>query len=141
MTRMRGVHGQALAVELVLAIPVVLAMVSLVVYAGRQTTTSQRLADAAQAGARAASQAADPATAAAAATSAVAVAVPGVPCGAPPEVTFGWSPGPGGGWPGAAVQVEVACTVRNDSLSLVWLPGARTLRGVDRQVVDRFQED
>jgi Flp pilus assembly protein TadG len=136
----RDDRGQALALELVLAIPVVLAMVSFVVYAGRQTTAAQRLADTAQAAARAASQSQDFASAEAAARAAVSAAVPDVSCTSAPTVSVGWTPGPGGGWPGSSVEVEVACTVPNDSLSPIWVPGARTVRGADRQVVDRFQE-
>jgi Flp pilus assembly protein TadG len=130
--RGRGDRGDAGPLELVILLPVVLAVFGLVVAFSRTTTATQHVAHAAAVGARAAAGAQTAGGGSARATDVVADALAqvGMTCGAPAVAgTF---------TPGGSVTVTVSCTVDlGDVTQFALLPGSRTLTASATEVIDR----
>jgi Flp pilus assembly protein TadG len=138
--RLRGDTGQEMAIELLVLLPVVVALVLLVSWAGRYTTTRARLVDVAAAAARAASLEADETAGRAAASSTVAAS--SLPDGCADlrhSVAVAGPVGHPGSWRGARVTVTVACTVADAGLVGALAPGERRLEGRASHPVDPFR--
>ncbi len=132
-------HGQEMAVEIMVLIPVVLMLLLAVTWAGRYATSNARVSDVAGAAARAASLEDGPTAGTAAATDTVNRSKLTTSCRAYTLETA-VSPGPnGGGWRGGSVTVTVRCTLRNTTLVGVWMPGVTTLTGTSTHPVDAFR--
>jgi Flp pilus assembly protein TadG len=131
--RGRGDRGDAGPLELVILVPVVLALFALVVAFSRATTAQEHVQHAAAVGARAAAGAQTAGGAVAVASRVVADSLSDVgmtDCGAPAV---------GGSFtPGGRVTVTVTCTVGlGDLTRLGALPGSRTLRASATELIDR----
>lgn len=130
--RLRGERGDVGPLEVVILVPVVLAVFALVVAFSRTTTANEHVAHAAAVGARAASVAQTEGGATARATVVVADALgqAGMTCAAP-AVSGTWTPG-------GSVTVTVSCDVDlGDVSNLAILPGSRTLTASATEVIDR----
>jgi Flp pilus assembly protein TadG len=131
----RGDTGSA-AVELAVLAPVLVALLLLVVLAGRISDADIAIRHAAADAARAASLTRTPAAANRAATETVAdnLAATGLTCRqletTVDTATFA---------PGGRVAVTVECTVDLQAVSLLAIPGSRTLRADGIEVVDRYR--
>ena len=123
-------------VELVLATPLLVVVLLLVVAFGRLATARADVDAAARAAARAASLQRSPAGAARAARAAAGAAL------GEREVTcrsLQVRTSAGAFRPGGTVTVEVACTVDLADLTLLRLPGSRTVRSRFAEPVDAFR--
>lgn len=123
----------SLAVEAALVAPVLLALMLLVVYAGRAAQADARVQAAAGRAARAASLTAGPATAqpVAATIAAANLASAGLDCQATSTTAD-----TGRFHPGGSVTVTVACQVANRDLALLAVPGTRWSVATSTQVID-----
>ena len=134
-----GESGQTMAVEIVGLLPVFILAVFGVVYVGRLSASQSRVAHVARTAARVASLAPGPGPAEADARAAVANSSLDRSCDSVRVASFVVAPGPGGGWKGANVTVQVDCVVRNGDLVSIWLPGRHTLLASDTEAVDGFR--
>ena len=127
------------AVELTLVAPVLLLLLLLVVEFGRFGVARGDLDGAARDASRAASLRRSAGAARPAATRAAEAALRerGVTCRGSPQVDL--SLGPGGFTPGGWVAVEVACTVELSELSLLRLPGTKTMRARSVAALDTYR--
>lgn len=130
-----GERGSS-SVELAVLAPALVALLLLVVAAGRVTTADARVRDAAADAARAASlrSTGPAATAAAEAALADAVTAGEVPCrqatAAVDEQAFR---------AGGHVRVDVSCVVDLRGLVMIGVPGERTFQASAVEVVDRYR--
>ena len=136
---MRSDEGGGATVELTLLAPVLLLLLLLVVGLGRLGVARGDVDGAARDAARAASARRSPAAARAAALRAAqdTLAARHVTCRGSPDV--GVAMGPGGFAPGGSVAVEVACDVDLAELSLLRVPGTRTLRARSVSPIDTYR--
>jgi Flp pilus assembly protein TadG len=130
-------EGGGAAVELVLLTPLLLALLLLAVLAGRLAQARAEVGGAARDAARAASIARSPAAARAAADVVAAATLDErrVTCQTLDVATDASAFGPGG-----RVAVRVACTVDLGDLSLLGVPGARTVTARFVAPLDTFRE-
>ena len=135
---MKTPESGAAAVEVAVLAPALVALLLLVVAAGRVTTADARVRDLAADAARAASMRASRPAAVAAAEAAVADAVARgeVPCR-----TATAHVDSSGFRPGGHVSVAVHCVVDLSDLAMVGLPGERTFQSTAIEVVDRYRSD
>jgi hypothetical protein len=131
--------GVATPVEMMYLLIFCVVAVVFLGFVGRLHATGIEVTNVAQSAARAASLAPTPIAAQLAANGVVAASVLASRCEGTPAVSFSWDPSEAGSWQGGTVTVSVACTVRNQSLTGVWSPGARTVVMRDTQPVDRYQ--
>jgi Flp pilus assembly protein TadG len=135
--RSRGDSGSA-ALELAVATPAVLLIVLLIIAAGRMSTAHSQVQEAARDAARAASLQRDlpAAIAAAQTTTTAAFAGQQVHCTHLDTTTSGsfGTPGVGG-----SVHVVVSCQVPLRDLSLLPLPGSRTVTADATSVLDTYR--
>lgn len=141
MTRMdwRDERGDSGPLEMVILVPVLLALIALVVAAGRTTAADTDVEFAAQVGARAAAQANTPGAAAARAEQVVVASLTdsGLAC-AQHSVSVDASDLR----PGGRVSVTVSCTVGLDDVADLGLAlGSRTMTATASEVVDRVRGD
>jgi Flp pilus assembly protein TadG len=132
--RRRDESGSA-AVETVLIVPVLVALLMFAVFGGRLATAKNHVVSAAQDAARAASLRDDPAaaTADATATAESSLAAAGISCSSR-DVTVDANLEPGG-----LVTVRVRCTTPLSDLALLGLPGSRTLSATATERVDTYR--
>lgn len=131
----RAQAGSA-TVELVVLTPVLVALVGLVVFAGKVGEVGQLVGSAAQQAARAASLHPDPHTATANAATAAAdsLADAGLVCAtADVEVDTARA------HPGGMVSVTVVCTADNTAWAFVGMPGAHTFTATADEPIDRYR--
>lgn len=124
------------SVEVVLLMFVVLGIGLFLGYVGRLNAAGVQVANTAQAAARAASLANDSTEAQAAMDAAVAGSSLANYCIGGPSAKL---EAPSADWFGSTVTVTVRCTVKQQALAGVWVPGERTLAVADTQVVERFR--
>jgi Flp pilus assembly protein TadG len=127
-------RGDSGPLELVILLPVVLALFGLVVAFGRATTADTDVEHAARVGARAAATAQTSGGASALARDVVVDSLrsAGLSCASGPAVSVG------GTWvPGGRVTVTVSCTASLADVTKFGLPGSRTLTARATEVVDR----
>lgn len=144
---LRRVHARRWSAEDGIASPVemmyllIFCLVAIVFlgFVGRLHAAGVQVTNGAQAAARAASIAPTPAAAQQAAVAAVASSALAERCAGGPTVRLTWAPSATGTWQGGSVTVQVACKVRNQSLTGVWSPGSRIVVMRDTQPVDRYQ--
>lgn len=135
--RCRGQRGDAGPLEVVILVPVVLALVGLVVAFGRSTTASTDVSYAATVGARAASQAQTASAAVANATAVVEETLAGseLTC-----VSHSIQVDASDLRPGGRVTVSVSCVVSlADLVHLAALPGWKTYSATASEVVDQHR--
>ena len=132
-------EGTATPVEMMYLLVFCIVAVVFLGFLGRLHAAGVQVTNAAQAAARAASQAPDPVVAARTAQATVTASALRTRCVGGPRATTTWKPSPAGTWQGGAVTVRVSCVVRNQTLTGVWSPGARTVSMSDAQPVDRYQ--
>ncbi len=130
-------RGVATPVEMMLLLVVSIVSVVFLGFLGRLHAAGVEVTNTAQAAARAASLAPSPAAAELAVDDTVSASSLSRRCA--PRAFVSWTPSATGAWQGGAVTVEVACTVRNQTLTGVWSPGSRTVVMRDTQPVDRYQ--
>lgn len=135
----RGEAGLAGPMEIMMLLVFALVAMVFLGYLGRLNSASTNMTGTARTAARAASLAATPDDARQAAETAVARAGLGGSCLGPPTVEVTWVPSPFGSWFGGSVTVRVSCTVANQSLAGVLIPGNRAISVADTEVVDAFQ--
>jgi Flp pilus assembly protein TadG len=131
----RSDNAQAAGPELMVLLIFALAAWGVLAWVGRLNSTSQNVANTAQAAARAASIAADPERGRVAANRAVAASGLPTPCAGTPQVAMGWTPGDNGTWIGGTVTVTLRCTIANDE---PFATAGRTVTVSDRQIVDPY---
>ncbi len=134
MTRWRGQDG-TLAVEAAIVAPILLALMLLVVYAGRAAQSDADVRSAAARAARAASLTGDVAAAetAAAEIAAANLATAGIDCTTTDiRVTADIRAG-------GTVTVTLGCEVTNTDLALLAVPGTRWSTATATQVVDSYR--
>jgi len=131
----QGERG-SVAVETAVIAPALVALLLLVVFAGRVSHLDSAVQRAAAEGARAASLHDDPLVADEASSAAVAanLAANAVPC-AHLEVSTGTSDLR----PGGSISVTVRCVADMTDVALLGVPGSRTFVATSHQVVDRFR--
>jgi Flp pilus assembly protein TadG len=134
--RWRGDDGQAAGPELMILLVFALAAWGVLAWLGRLNSTSQDVANTAQAAARAASIAADPDAGRAAAERAAAASGLPTPCVGTPVVSMSWSSGDNGTWAGGTVTVTLTCTIADDE---PFATAGRTVTVSDRQIVDSYR--
>jgi Flp pilus assembly protein TadG len=135
----RDERGDSGPLEMVILVPVLLALIALVVAFGRTTTAGSDVEFAAQVGARAAAQANTAAGARARAEQVVSatLADSGLTC-----IDQSVSVDTGDLRPGGRVSVTVSCTVSLDDLADLRLAlGSRTMTATASEVVDRDRGD
>ncbi len=134
-TRARGDRG-SVAVEVAVVAPALIALLMLVLVAGRATQASGDVQSAATAAARAASLRATPAaaTSAAQATADANLADAGLACASRQVSTTSDQLRPGG-----SVTVAVTCTTDLSDIVLLAVPGSRTFRAEATAVVDTWR--
>ena len=127
------------AVELTLVAPVLILLLLLVVELGRLGVARGDVDGAARDAARAASlrRSSGPAAAAARSAAQDTLAARGVTCRGGPGVAV--ETGPGGFTPGGWVAVNVACTVELAELSLLRVPGTRTMSARFVSAIDSYR--
>ena len=135
MNRLRGDRGSA-AAELTLLTPVLIGLLLFVVFCGRLADAQLRLADAAHQAARAATLARTPATAtdAAQTTANAALAAAGITCR-----SLAVAADLSGLHPGSTVTVTLTCQVGLADLTLLGLPGSRTVQASASSPVDTWR--
>lgn len=128
-------QGGSAAVELVLVTPLLVALMMLIVTAGRLVQARLEAGSAAAQAARAASLARDPATATAdaSATASAALASQHLTCSALTVTTTAAFR------PGGQASVQVTCTVSFAGLALLHLPGADTITAHAAAPIDVFR--
>lgn len=133
--RAAGEEG-SVAVEVAVLAPALVALLLLVVFAGRVAQADGEVRRAASEAARAASLRQDPgaATEAARATAAANLGAGRVPCG-PLATTVDTSRFGAGG----TVAVTVSCTASMRDVTLLGVPGTRTFVARSVEVVDRYR--
>jgi Flp pilus assembly protein TadG len=127
-------RGDSGPLELVILMPVVLALFGLVVAFGRTTTADTDVEHAARVGARAAASAQTSGGGRALAQDVIVDSLhsAGLSCAAGPAVSVG------GDWsPGGRVTVTVSCTASLADVTKLGLPGSRTLTASATEVIDR----
>ncbi len=127
-------RGDSGPLELVILMPVVLALFGLVVAFGRTTTADTDVEHAARVGARAAASAQTSGGGRALAQDVIVDSLrsAGLSCAAGPAVSVG------GDWtPGGRVTVTVSCTASLADVTRLGLPGSRTLTASATEVIDR----
>ena len=136
---MRANDAGGAAVELTLIAPALILLLLLVVELGRLGVARGDVDGAARDAARAASLRRSSGAAASAARSAAQdnLAARGVTCRGGPGVAV--ETGPGGFAPGSWVAVNVACTVELSELSLLRVPGARTMSARFVSAIDTYR--
>lgn len=137
--RWRDERGDAGPLEMVILVPVLLALIALIVASGRTTTARSDVEFAAQVGARAAATANTAGAARARAEEVVAatLADSGLAC-----VQRSVSVDTGDLRPGGRVWVTVSCTVSLDDVAHLQLAlGSRTMTATASEVVDRNRGD
>jgi Flp pilus assembly protein TadG len=127
--------GQAAGPELMILLIFALAAWGVLAWLGRLNSTSQDVANTAQAAARAASIAPDPARGRAAANRAVSASGLPTPCAGTPQVAMRWDPGDNGTWTGGTVTVTLTCMIANDE---PFATAGRTVTVSDSQIVDPY---
>ena len=127
------------AVELTLVAPVLILLLILVVELGRFGVARGDVDGAARDASRAASLRRSPSAARTAAAQAAEASLRtrGVTCRGGPRVNLAL--GPGGFTPGGWVSVDVACTVELSELSLLRVPGTRTLSARSVAALDTYR--
>jgi len=137
--RRRPRDAGSAALELVVLTPALLALFLFVVAAGRITTASSQVEEAARDAARAASLQRSLAAGIAAARSTVTASLAGqdIDCSNLSVRTTGDYAAPVGTT--AAVRVTVSCTVDLSDVALPGLPGAKTMATSYTAVLDRFR--
>jgi Flp pilus assembly protein TadG len=139
-TRRHGRHGRddrgSAAVEAAIIAPAVIALLLLVVMAGRVVQADGEVQSAASAAARAGSQQRSESAAIAAAEQTVDenLVDAGLSCTPLAEVTVEADVRPG-----EEVQVTVVCTVQLGDMALLNVPGTRTFQATATEVVDTFR--
>jgi Flp pilus assembly protein TadG len=137
--RWRDERGDSGPLEMVILVPVLLALIALVVAFGRTTTARSDVEFAAQVGARAAAQANTAGAARARAEDVVSASLAdsGLTC-----VERSVSVDTGDLRPGGRVSVTVSCTVSLDDVAHLRLAlGSRTMTATASEVVDRNRGD
>lgn len=136
---MRADEAGGAAVELTLIAPVLILLLLLVVELGRLGVARGDVDGAARDAARAASLRRSTSAAVASARSAAqdTLAARGVTCRNGPGVAV--HTGPGGFAPGSWVAVDVACTVDLSELSLLRVPGAKTMSARFVSSIDTYR--
>ena len=137
--RWRDEDGIATPVEMMYLLIFCLVAIVFLGFVGRLHAAGVQVTNVAQAAARAASIAPNPVAAQQAADEAVATSTLATRCVGGPTVRLTWVPSATGTWQGGSVTVQVACIVRNQSLTGVWSPGSRSVTMRDTQPVDRYQ--
>lgn len=132
-------EGIATPVEMMYLLVFCIVAVLFLGFVGRLQAAGVQVTNTAQSAARAASQAPDSAAARRAAETVVAQSALSTRCAGGAGVSVSWLPSATGAWQGGSVTVAVSCTVRNESLTGVWSPGARTVTMGDTQPVDRYR--
>lgn len=135
-TRDRGVIAP---IEVMFVLAFLLASVGLIGFLGRLHAAGVQLGNTSQAAARAASMEGGPIAARRAAETAVDASTLRGRCVGAPSTELVWQPSPTGTWQGGSVTVTVSCTVTNEGLAGMGVPGTRTLRASDTQPIDRYQ--
>jgi hypothetical protein len=131
--------GVATPVEMLYLLVFTIVAVVFLGFLGRLHAAGVEVTNTAQSAARAASVAPSPVAAELAAMNIVESSSLAGRCASLPRTSFSWAPSSIGAWQGGAVTVEVSCTVKNQDLTGVWSPGARTVVMRDTQPVDRYQ--
>jgi hypothetical protein len=108
-------------------------------YLGRLNSTATALSSTARSSARAASLGATPVDGEAAANQLLDRTQLKIPCTNRPDLTFTWKPSPFGAWFGGSATVTLRCTVANQSVTGLLIPGDRTITASATEVVDAFQ--
>lgn len=139
MVAARADDGVATPVEMMYLLVFCLASALFLGFLGRLHAAGVEVTNTAQAAARAASLELDPASAGRAASSTVVASALHGRCNGGTRVSTSWAPSASGTWRGGAVTVSVSCTIRNQSLTGVWVPGSRTVVMSDTQPVDRYR--
>lgn len=126
----------SVAVETAIIAPALVALLLLVVFAGRVSQAEGDVRRAAAEGARAASLEQSPAAAteAAAATVEANLATSGVGCG-----TLATTVDTATFQPGGTVTVSVRCVASMADVSLLGVPGQRTFEATSIEVIDRYR--
>lgn len=132
-------RGVIAPIEVMFVLVFLLASVGLIGFLGRLHAAGVQLGNTSQAAARAASMEGGPGAARRAAESAVDASTLRGRCVGAPLTELEWLPSPTGTWQGGSVTVTVSCTVANDGLAGMRVPGTRTLRASDTQPIDRYQ--
>jgi len=123
------------ATELVILVPIFMMLFLLVVFCGRVINAKGVVEGAARDAARAASIARSAGDASAAASGAASTDLAGmgsVKCAFSSAAVSGWAPG-------GEVQVNVSCTIPLADLSMLGIPGSKTITATQRAPVDRFR--
>lgn len=136
MSRWHDEHGSADVAAMMFIIPMIMGVVLLFVYIGRQSDSNQGVTHAAQVAARAASLQRDASSAidAAHAAAASTLSAAGTACAGGPAVqvsTDQWAPG-------GVITVTVACTVEVGDLGAIGV-SAHTFTGTSRSVIDEHR--
>lgn len=136
MSRRCGGDRGGVTTELVLVTPILLVLLTFVVFAGRMATARGRVIDASRDAARAASIERSPGQAQQAARQAAeaTLADKSVTC-RPMHLASDVSRFR----PGGEVAVTVRCQIRLSDLSLLAIPGSRTFESTSVEVVDTFR--
>jgi hypothetical protein len=132
----RSDRGQSAGPEMMILLVFALAAWGVLAWLGRLNSTSQDIANTAQAAARAASIAPDPDTGRAAAHDAVAASGLPTPCAGTPAVAMGWTGGDNGTWIGGTVTVTLSCTIGNRE---PFATAGRVATATDSQVIDPYR--
>ena len=130
-------RGQSVGPEIMVLLVFALAAWALLAWLGRLNSTSQDIANTAQAAARAASLAADPSAGRAAAGAAVNASGLPTPCNGAPSVSMTWNAGDNGTWIGGNVTVTLSCTIANDEPLGA---AGRRVTASDTQAIEPFRQ-
>lgn len=128
-------RGSVTATELVILVPLFMMLFLLVVFCGRLINAKGVVEGAARDAVRAASIARSAGDAAAAADTAASTDLAGMGgarCAFNGATVSGWAPG-------GQVVVEVSCTISLSDLSMLGIPGSKTITATQRAPVDRFR--
>lgn len=130
--------GVVTAIELMFVLIAGLLSLMFLGYLGRLHAAGIQVQQATQSAARAASMANSSSEGRAAAAATVSTSALVRRCRDTPSVELTWSTSGTGTWQGGSVTVTVTCTVANDALAGLWVPGDRTVRSSDTQPIDRY---
>lgn len=134
-----GDEGVAEPIEMLFLFMFALGFMVFLGYLGRMNSAATSLSSASRAAARAASLGAGPSDGEAQAQSLLSRTSLAVPCHGRPDLTFTWAPSREGSWYGGSATVTLRCTIANQSLTGVLVPGDRTIVARATEVIDAFQ--
>jgi hypothetical protein len=134
----RDEDGIVHAVELVYATLVMILISAVVAFLGRAAAADSRVAAIARVAARAGSleHSSDDAASTAKARALSDSKDLGCDVNRADAVTVTTTLGPGEGWLGGTIRVNVRCTVHNGRLATIWVPGNRTFVASDTEAIE-----